>query len=366
MTLRLGVVIGRFQPVHRGHLQAVLKPAFEHSDHVLILFGSANRAPSPKDPFDPETRFRLMLAALTDAGVDLGGDVPKVQWRALDDFAYSEDLWLEQTQRLVGEYQRSLATVLGREVKVTLFGARKDRTSYYVNGFPQWDLHLGEPERVGEFSATRVRELLYEGDEAWRDLVPEVVARELDAWRETEAFAWCAKEHAFYAKYRAPYEAFAAQMRHGVISVTVDAVVFSRGRVLLVQRKRHPGKGLWALPGGYLEPDELPYDGAVRECREETRFRLSRGWLFAEQVYAAPNRSLKGRVLTIGYGFNVPWTVDDDPVSHAMNLNRVSGGSDAAHAQWVPVSDVLTQDAFKRGMFEDHFDIVADMHRRLP
>ncbi len=40
--------------------------------------------------------------------------------------------------------------------------------------------------------------------------------------------------------------------------------------VLLVRRAQDPGRGLWALPGGYLNPHEAPDDAAVRELQEET------------------------------------------------------------------------------------------------
>lgn len=48
------------------------------------------------------------------------------------------------------------------------------------------------------------------------------------------------------------------------------AIVFSAGRILLVQRGRPPAMGLWSIPGGHVEADESPADAAVRETYEET------------------------------------------------------------------------------------------------
>ena len=56
--------------------------------------------------------------------------------------------------------------------------------------------------------------------------------------------------------------------------VTVDAVVTAAEHVLLVERGQAPGKGLWALPGGFLEPRERVLQGAIRELREETGLAL--------------------------------------------------------------------------------------------
>jgi len=60
-------------------------------------------------------------------------------------------------------------------------------------------------------------------------------------------------------------------------SVTVDVVIFTlRERelhVLLVQRKRWPFEGCWALPGGFIEMDESLEAAARRELEEETGVR---------------------------------------------------------------------------------------------
>ncbi|MGZ6792254.1 MAG: NUDIX domain-containing protein [Mycobacteriales bacterium] len=43
-----------------------------------------------------------------------------------------------------------------------------------------------------------------------------------------------------------------------------------RGRLLMVQRSRNPQRGLWSLPGGFVDADEDPRAAAARECLEET------------------------------------------------------------------------------------------------
>jgi ADP-ribose pyrophosphatase YjhB (NUDIX family) len=51
---------------------------------------------------------------------------------------------------------------------------------------------------------------------------------------------------------------------------TVKAAIFKEGKLLMVRRAEEPHIGGWDLPGGYLEWDEHPEEGCVREVEEET------------------------------------------------------------------------------------------------
>jgi len=50
----------------------------------------------------------------------------------------------------------------------------------------------------------------------------------------------------------------------------VGALIFERGKILLVERGEQPLKGYWSLPGGVLETGETLAEGIIREVREET------------------------------------------------------------------------------------------------
>ena len=52
--------------------------------------------------------------------------------------------------------------------------------------------------------------------------------------------------------------------------VGVGAVIIRDGQVLLVKRGREPAKGLWAVPGGAVEPGETLQEAAEREIFEES------------------------------------------------------------------------------------------------
>lgn len=56
----------------------------------------------------------------------------------------------------------------------------------------------------------------------------------------------------------------------GGIIKAASACVWRDGKVLLVQRGKPPGAGLWSLPGGKVEPGETELAASIRELREET------------------------------------------------------------------------------------------------
>lgn len=132
------------------------------------------------------------------------------------------------------------------------------------------------------------------------------------------------------------------------VAVTVDLVILTireqRLSVLLVRRGIAPYRGRWALPGGFLEEGEDLEPAAVRELAEETGLRLRDVHLEQLRTYGAPGRDPRGRVVTVAHLALAP----DLPVPHA--------GSDAAHAEWLPVDEALSGAA----LAFDHDRILAD------
>lgn len=63
--------------------------------------------------------------------------------------------------------------------------------------------------------------------------------------------------------------------------VVVTGLIEEGGRVLLVLRDIEPGRGLWGLPGGYVDWNEHPEAAMVRECEEETGALVSPDGLMA-------------------------------------------------------------------------------------
>ncbi len=72
----------------------------------------------------------------------------------------------------------------------------------------------------------------------------------------------------------------------------VTALIEEEGRVLLVKRDIEPGRGLWGLPGGYVDWDEHPEKAMVRECEEECGIRVEAQRLLSIQHVMLGNEGI--------------------------------------------------------------------------
>jgi 8-oxo-dGTP diphosphatase len=131
-------------------------------------------------------------------------------------------------------------------------------------------------------------------------------------------------------------------------AVTVDVVVLTMSEgmlhVLLVCRGEAPFEGMWAIPGGFKRPHETLDEAAKRELREETGVDAA-SLLTQFGAYGDPGRDPRMNVVTVAY------------VAVLRDLGDVVGGSDAAAAALLPVSDILNG---KVGLAFDHLRIVRD------
>jgi ADP-ribose pyrophosphatase YjhB (NUDIX family) len=76
-------------------------------------------------------------------------------------------------------------------------------------------------------------------------------------------------------------------------------VVDERGRLLLVRRGTEPGRGLWSVPGGRVEPGESDAEATAREVLEETGLRR---YLHREALSALERRLDPAQFLRIHRG----------------------------------------------------------------
>jgi nicotinamide-nucleotide adenylyltransferase len=67
-NLTTGLYVGRFQPFHLGHLEAV-KYILERVDELAIIVGSAQNSHTIENPFTAGERLTMIRLALKDAGI---------------------------------------------------------------------------------------------------------------------------------------------------------------------------------------------------------------------------------------------------------------------------------------------------------
>lgn len=332
------ILIGRFEPVHTGHL-ALLAHALQAAGRVIVIIGSAFQARSPKNPFTWEERAEMLLGSLHE------GDRARIDVVPVRDY-YDEARWVCAVRKAVGKRTQPAS-------RIGLVGHFKDSSSSYLGSFPGWEL-IPLP-RQGEIDATMIRNA-YFGATAqtipialspFHDVLPPSTRQLLERFASQPEFAELQNEWRMLRGYREAW----ASAPYAPVFVTVDALLRCRDHVLLIRRAHAPGRGLLALPGGFIEQRESIWQSCLRELAEETHCdvpaqRLEQA-LREVHVFDHPDRSQRGRTITHAHYFDLGM---NDP------LPDVRADDDAAQAMWMPIADIAASEA---GFFEDHFQILC-------
>lgn len=338
---KYAVVIGRFQPFHVGHL-ALVEKALEVADKVVIVVGSSYASRNVKNPFTFAERKRMIL----DSVEERFGDSSRYRFTVvgLRDYHYSEALW-------VTDLANAVNNATGGSPDVVLVGHKKDSSSYYLDLFSHWKYvehtHPTLIEESDVLGATDIRRWMFQGRHPrWGRQVPRGTARVLTNFVQSETFNELKAEYEYLLDYP-------AQWGPGPF-LTTDAVVFQNGHVLVVQRGEIPGKGLLALPGGFLNLNERLIDGAMRELQEETGLVVTPNQLADKEVFDYPQRSSRGRIVTHAFNFVLDGTT--------QKLSPVKGADDAAWAFWMPIYEAM---ASEERFYEDHLAIIRYFAMRV-
>lgn len=331
------IFIGRFEPVHIGHI-AVLRRALSEARRVIVLVGSANRARNIRTPWTAAERIVMLRSAL-------GADADSIICAPLRDHLYNENAWISEVQSTVANLIKQDGC--SGDVRVGLIGGDDESAALYLQAFPQWPRI--EVPRTDTLTATELRHQFFGlhagGMRLLEANLPPPVFEMLEAFRTSPPYMELTLEFRFIEEYRRGWES----APYPPTFVTVDAVVVHSGHILLVKRGAQPGKGLWALPGGFVRNNESINDAVLRELREETRLKIPapvlRGSIKGREVFDHPDRSLRGRTITHAFYFEFP----------SGPLPAVKGGDDAAKARWYSLAEVRQ---LEENMFEDHFHIV--------
>lgn len=325
------VLIGRFQPFHNAHLE-IVKRATALCDKLVIVVGSARQPRTYKNPFSFDERRNMIRAATAGLSMQISIE-PNI------DTIYNDNAWAVRVQQIVAQH-----TIPGD--RIGIIGHKKDDSSFYLDMFPQWGYE--DVELVEFLSAVNIRDLYFKSDLNFnflKSVVPESTLEFLESFSKTKEYEQIIREREFVANYKKQY----ASLPYPPIFSTADAVVIQSGHVLMIRRRAEPGKGLWALPGGYVNAntDKTVEDAAIRELREETGIKVPgpvlRGNIVRNKVFDAIDRSPRGRIITHAFYIQLP---DGE-------LPKVKGSDDADKARWVPIGDVRSEECF-----EDHWEIL--------
>jgi bifunctional NMN adenylyltransferase/nudix hydrolase len=361
MKYKIAAVVGRFEPYHNIH-KKLTDYALGLADIVLIVLGSARSAADTHNPFNPTDREQMIRACFDEE------TNARLRFVGVRDYPYNNNTWKTEVQNAVRNIQEELVDLpegeeathnikLG-EASVALVGYDKDETSWYLKEFPQWKFEefITNRKESNNISATDIRKLLLDVKDYTIEpetlnkiysLVPEAVYNYLMDFVKTEKYKWLVDESNYEVNYKSQWSG-----PYPPTFLTTDAVVICKGHVLVVKRKMNPGKGLLALPGGFLAEGLWLEDNAVKELKEETRINLHphllKGLIKGTHVFDYPQRSRRGRTVTFAYYFELDKLDLDE-------LPLVKGGDDASHSFWLPLAAVgENEDQF----FEDHVHII--------
>ncbi len=122
-------------------------------------------------------------------------------------------------------------------------------------------------------------------------------------------------------------------------ALTADAVIFSGDAVVLIKRKHDPFKGMYALPGGFMEEDENIETTCTREAKEETNLDLKNLRLIG--IYSQPGRDPRGRTVTAAF------------LAEAIDISLLKAGDDAKEVE-------LVEDWRNAELAFDHKQVIED------
>lgn len=364
------VMIGRFSILHNGHIH-IFNEALQRSERLIILIGSANSPRKLRNPFTFTERSMVIQRWAEKHGVS-----DRIDIIPLNDHTYKMGRWTK-------EVQDKVTAVVARDgwrdkTSVSLIGHSKDKSSYYLSLFPQWNVdgrHIdvdGFMDDGGKLlNATDMRDVffktgLHKGTDSGRgEFVPgslhpncpEATVEFLEHFKldegaprvrfknvDEQAYDYVREEARYIDSWKYGHS-YVKDFPYDITFQTIDAVIVQSGHVLCTRRITMPGLGLTALPGSFINKNERTEDALYRSIKTKTGIKLPDAVInryiagAEEKAFNDPHRSDRGRIFTNGYLIEL----DNHP-----KLPKVRNGS-----FWLPYNEL---DA--KRCFEDHWHIV--------
>jgi nicotinamide-nucleotide adenylyltransferase len=165
---------GRFQPFHNGHYEAFLQLIGEY-DEVVIAVGSAQEGYTCKNPFTAGERMEMIDQLLRRRGL-------------------RDRVWIVPVPdiHMPPAWAAYLLSIVPR-VEAVASGNPQVLYLYEWLGFKTKRIKLVEPEK---YYGSRIRELIVQGKDEWRDLLPQEIVEFIDNIRGVERIRrLCLDEH---------------------------------------------------------------------------------------------------------------------------------------------------------------------------
>ncbi len=143
----IGLFIGRFQPLHLGHADAIER-ALKEVGALIIGIGSSEKSKTPENPFTFEERKQMIKSVF-----------PKCKIIAIPDID-DDSKWVAYVCKLVGKFD-------------VVFSGNPNTLELFENaGYKVTVVKLKK-----KISATAIRSLIAKGDVGWKKMVPASVAK---------------------------------------------------------------------------------------------------------------------------------------------------------------------------------------------
>jgi len=159
-------------------------------------------------------------------------------------------------------------------------------------------------------------------------------------------------------------------------SVTVDMVLLCYNKntdqikVLLIQRRGNPYRNSWALPGGFISPNESTGDSVIRETKEETGVTISEKNIEQLHTFSTPDRDPRGWVITVSYlafiGEAILSAGDDANQARWFSLERKNNRLHLTSGDTKIILDLKTQASLGEDTLAfDHSQIIIKAFNRI-
>lgn len=276
-----GLFIGRFQPLHLGHLNAIDK-TFSDIDSLIIGIGSSEKHHTAENPFTYEERKSMIKSSVN-------GDYRIVPIPDINDYSK----WVEHIETIVGDFD---VVYSGNAVVNDLF----EKKGYNIKKIAE-EIYI---------SSSAIRDMMALGG-GWRKFTSRKVTEYIEKIDGVERVRML-KRH-----FLNPSPAVDIIIKYGPKTHKSDSIILIRRR-----------DGRLALPGGFEEFGESTEATAVREAKEETGLDIDVERLLG--VYSDPKRDSRTHVISITYV--------------AKGRGELKAGDDAREAFVVPLEEALNMD----------------------